>query len=186
METNALQTSVVDSGVEQIEVDAFVDGDTILPGGGSAIARIPNLTAIHCQAWLQRWISELDPKISPLNAYEVGLRLTSDAEVQQLNAEYRQQNKPTDVLSFAALEETLPGADIIYQAQPVYLGDIVVSIETAQRQAMQAHRSLAHEVAWLTAHGLLHLLGWDHPNDESLIRMLDQQDHLLCLVSVPT
>ena len=189
IETNTSQQKAVEIAVEinakPIQVEAFVEGDTILPEGGSALAQIPNLTPTHYQDWIQSWITELNPRISPLNAYEVGLRLTNDAEIQQLNTDFRQQNKPTDVLSFAALEATLPGAAAVHREQPVYLGDIIISIETAHRQALQAERTLAHEVAWLTAHGLLHLLGWDHPDDESLTKMLDQQDQLLSLVSVP-
>ncbi len=175
METTALQTNAASPETKLIQVEIFVDGE--------AVAQVPNLTSVHYQAWLQRWVAELDPQLSPINAYEVGLRLTDDAEIQQLNTDYRQQNKPTDVLSFAALETTLPGSDSLYLEQPIYLGDIIVSVETAGRQAAKAQRPLAQEVAWLTAHGLLHLLGWDHPDEASLIQMIDRQDHLLSLVS---
>lgn len=178
METNTLTNPLQSRNaiaVTSIQVDVFVDGN--------AITQLPNLTSTHYQTWLQRWIIELDPQCSPIDAYEVGLRLTDDAEIQQLNTDYRQQEKPTDVLSFAALETALPGADALYQEQPIYLGDIIISVETAQRQSIQAKRSVEQEVAWLTAHGLLHLLGWDHPDDASLLKMLNQQDHLLRLIS---
>lgn len=88
------------------------------------------------------------------------------------------------MLSFAALETDLPGADILHQQQPLYLGDIVISVETAARQALDSRRTLPQEIAWLAAHGLLHLLGWDHPDDESLTQMLDQQSQLLSLISI--
>ena len=117
------------------------------------------------------------------STYEIALRLTDDKEIQKLNAQYRQQDKPTDVLAFAALEvdSPLPAFDSI----PLYLGDIVVSIDTAKRQAEQQNHPLSTELAWLSAHGLLHLLGWDHPDDESLSRMLEQQVILLKSVGVP-
>ncbi|AUB37577.1 ybeY, putative rRNA maturation factor [Nostoc flagelliforme CCNUN1] len=67
----------------------------------------------------------------------------------------------------------------------LYLGDIIVSVDTAQRQAQQQEHSLPTELAWLASHGLLHLLGWDHPDEESLGRMLKQQVRLLNAVGIP-
>jgi probable rRNA maturation factor len=64
-------------------------------------------------------------------------------------------------------------------SEPLYLGDIAISIDTAQRQAQQQGHSLKTELAWLAAHGFLHLLGWDHPDEESLTQMLDRQETLL-------
>jgi probable rRNA maturation factor len=62
---------------------------------------------------------------------------------------------------------------------PLYLGDVVISVDTADRQAQEQGHSLETELAWLATHGLLHLLGWDHPDEESLIGMLNQQKTLL-------
>lgn len=157
----------------EIQVEAFVEG---------ALADVPGIAIAQYQDWLALWLAEIDPELSPLNAYEVSLRLTTDTEIEQLNTDYRHQSKPTDVLSFAALETDLPGADKINRSQPLYLGDIVISIETAQRQAEQNNRLLFEEVAWLAAHGLLHLLGWDHPDEASLEKMLRRQDQLLALI----
>ncbi len=70
------------------------------------------------------------------------------------------------------------------EAEELYLGDIVVSVNTAQRQAQQQKHSLLTELAWLAAHGLLHLLGWDHPDEESLIQMLKQQVILLETIGI--
>ncbi len=159
-----------------IQVEAFVEGH--------ALEQVPGVETKQYQNWLEQWLSDLAPGLSPINAYEVGLRLTDDAEIQQLNTDYRQQAKPTDVLSFAALETELPGADEMSQTEPIYLGDIIISVETAARQAAERHHSLPREVAWLTAHGLLHLLGWDHPDDDSLNRMLSRQEQLLSLVDI--
>jgi probable rRNA maturation factor len=169
---------MVSKVTQTMQVETFVDG--------SALAEVTATTGVaiaRYATWFERWLTDIDPQLSPLNAYELSLRLTSDVEIQQLNADFRQQNKPTDVLSFAALETELPQADSIYQEQPVYLGDIIISVETATRQAVASQHSLEKELAWLSAHGLLHLLGWDHPDEDSLTRMLDRQSHLLSLIA---
>lgn len=130
------------------------------------------------QQWFQLWAEALALDLSPLQAYEVSLRLTDDATVQDLNHQYRHQDRPTDVLSFAALEaDPLPPE--VLAVEPLYLGDIIISLDTAQRQAQAQGHSLRWETVWLAAHGFLHLLGWDHPDDESLVKMLDQQAVLL-------
>lgn len=139
------------------------------------------------ETWFERWLEILHPNIPPAPGYELSLRLTDDQEIQALNAQYREQNKPTDVLAFAALEVECPqlvemqskGNFSTKLSIPLYLGDIVISVNTAGRQAQQQGHTLKTELAWLAAHGLLHLLGWDHPDEDSLIQMLNQQDVLL-------
>ncbi|BAY90525.1 MULTISPECIES: rRNA maturation RNase YbeY [unclassified Tolypothrix] len=134
--------------------------------------------------WFACWLEILQSELPPAPGYEISLRLTDDAEIQTLNAQYRQQDKPTDVLSFAALEVDIPQNAEMFASMPLYLGDIVVSVDTAKRQAQQQEHSLQTELAWLVAHGLLHLLGWDHPDEESLVRMLKQQVILLRKVGI--
>lgn len=134
--------------------------------------------------WFFQWLEILAPDIPPAPSYEIGLRLTNDAQIQELNAQYRQKNQPTDVLAFASLEADFPQTEEMLASQPLYLGDIVVSIDTAQRQAQQQEHDLTTELAWLTAHGLLHLLGWDHPDEESLLQMLKKQVTLLDAVGI--
>ncbi|NET00544.1 MAG: rRNA maturation RNase YbeY [Sphaerospermopsis sp. SIO1G1] len=131
------------------------------------------------ETWFSKWLEILTAELPPALSYEIGLRLTDDDQIQELNAQYRQQNKPTDVLAFAALETDFPYFEEISRSQPLYLGDIIVSIDTAQRQAQHQQHSLITELAWLTSHGLLHLLGWDHPDEKSLLRMLEKQVTLL-------
>lgn len=133
--------------------------------------------------WFHGWLETLHPHLPPAPSYEIGLRLTDDTEIQSLNAQYRHQDQPTDVLSFAALEVNFPHSPEMLAA-PLYLGDIVISVNTAQRQAQQQGHSLRTELAWLTAHGLLHLLGWDHPDEEQLMQMLQQQVELLRSISI--
>ncbi|WNN87618.1 rRNA maturation RNase YbeY [Gloeocapsopsis dulcis] len=141
---------------------------------------ISNLIAVETwETWFQCWLENLQDDLPPALGYELSLRLTSDAEIQVLNAQYRQQDKPTDVLAFAALENNFPLPIELRSHLPLYLGDIVVSVDTAARQAHQQQHTLQIELAWLAVHGLLHLLGWDHPDDDSLNQMLTQQANLL-------
>jgi len=87
---------------------------------------------------------------------ELSVALVDDAAITELNAAYRGREEPTDVLSFSLLEGK--HAD----RRGALLGDVVVSLETAARQARRARRSLEEEVERLLVHGTLHLLGHDH------------------------
>ena len=90
--------------------------------------------------------------------HELSILLTSDEEIQALNSQYRNRDKPTDVLSFSQLEgEELP-------LEEKLLGDVVISVETASRQAEAAGYGLMVEIFKLTIHGVLHLVGYDHEN----------------------
>ena len=87
---------------------------------------------------------------------EVSVLLVGDEEIQALNREYRQIDKPTDVLSFSQNEDFIvPGKT------SRLLGDVVISLDTAERQADDAGQSLVDEVCQLAIHGVLHLLGYD-------------------------
>jgi probable rRNA maturation factor len=86
---------------------------------------------------------------------ELSIVLCDDATIHELNRDYRGKDRPTDVLAFAMRE-----GDAVLD--PNVLGDVVISIDTARRQAREAKRTIKHEVVFLLAHGLLHLLGYDH------------------------
>lgn len=141
------------------------------------------ITPEHWETWFQQWLEQLQPSLSSIQAYELSLRLTNDRDIQTLNAQYRQQDKPTDVLAFAALEADYPQSEEL-QALPLYLGDIIISVDTAFKQAIAQGHPLKTELMWLASHGLLHLLGWDHPDEASLTEMLIQQKALLGTVGV--
>ncbi|NJL03233.1 MAG: rRNA maturation RNase YbeY [Spirulinaceae cyanobacterium RM2_2_10] len=128
--------------------------------------------------WGQAWLQQLQPDL-PQSDCTLSLRLTGDREIRALNAQYRQRDEPTDVLAFAALESSLP---VLPEGEPLELGDLVISVETAQRQAQSQGWSLREELAWLASHGFLHLLGWDHPDPASLQAMLAAQAKLLIAV----
>ncbi|MCB4394043.1 rRNA maturation RNase YbeY [Synechococcus sp. HB1133] len=137
-------------------------------------------------AWIEQvehWLSTLcgDSRLDcptlvrTAEELSLGLRFTDDASIAALNSTWRQKTGPTDVLSFAALDDAGDWMD----GPSVELGDIVVSLETARRQAQEQGHSLKRELRWLVSHGLLHLLGWDHPDDDSLAAMLALQERLL-------
>ena len=140
------------------------------------------IQAIAWSKWFDTWLKTLTDDLPPAKGYELSLRLCSDREIATLNQQYRQQDRPTDVLAFAALESDL----LLPQefAESLYLGDLVISLDTANEQAKEQQHSLITELAWLASHGLLHLLGWDHPDDSSLYKMLKKQANLLKLVEI--
>ncbi|MGI5844047.1 MAG: rRNA maturation RNase YbeY [Candidatus Xenobium sp.] len=108
---------------------------------------------------------------------EISLILTGDRRVQELNRDYRGQDRPTDVLSFSLWEGQVPPPPP--PGQPRLLGDVVISLETARRQASEQGHDLRREVAWLISHGVLHLLGYDHPDPKSRKSMQSIEERVL-------
>jgi probable rRNA maturation factor len=105
---------------------------------------------------------------------EVSVLLTDDEAISGLNRDYRGVDASTDVLAFSQLEGEEFGAD----GESV-LGDVVISVETATRQAQEHGHGLDDEMDLLLVHGLLHLLGYDHEKPEEEKRMFARQDELL-------
>lgn len=99
--------------------------------------------------------------------HELSILLTDDAFIQTLNETHRGKNRPTDVLSFAQNE----GEGMPTPLDHGLLGDVVISLDTAERQARGRKHSLLSEVTFLLAHGILHLLGYDHETDEEEAKM---------------
>ena len=114
---------------------------------------------------------------------EVALVLTSDAPVRRLNARYRHKDKPTDVLSFPGPHggRFAPGVkkrkSRIHsgdsESREAGLGDIVISLDTAARNAPRFGRTLDEELQVLTLHGFLHVLGYDHETDDGTMERLE-------------
>lgn len=94
---------------------------------------------------------------------EVSVVLASDPLLRRLNRSYRGKDRPTDVLSF-------PG-----EGGETGLGDVVISVQTARRNASTLGRSLAQELEVLALHGLLHLLGYDHETDDGTMERLERR-----------
>lgn len=107
----------------------------------------------------------------------VTIRLSDDADLHRLNREYRGRDEPTDVLSFALTEsDAFPGDE----DEPLELGDIAVSLETAGRQSVAHNWSLDEEVRHLVVHALLHLCGHDHEaSGDALRAMLEREEGYL-------
>ncbi|MFK7986998.1 MAG: rRNA maturation RNase YbeY [Sandaracinaceae bacterium] len=110
-----------------------------------------------------------------LQAAELSVLLCDDATIHALNRDYRGKDRPTDVLAFAMREgEDAPSVD-----GPELLGDIVISVETARRQAAARTRPIVSEVTFLLGHGLLHLLGYDHQTDAEEAEMNAENARLM-------
>ena len=111
---------------------------------------------------------------------EVSVTFMTDADIQEVNATYRGKNVPTDVISFA-LEELTDGevAIIPEEGMPTALGDILISVETAERQAGEYGHDFNREIGFLALHGFLHLLGYDHLTEEEEAEMFGRQKEIL-------
>jgi probable rRNA maturation factor len=104
--------------------------------------------------------------------YELSIVLMNDNQIKELNRLYRRKNRPTDVLAFSQREGR-------YGARAgTLLGDVAVSVPTARRQARARAATLRDELTMLVAHGLLHLLGWDHQTDAADRRMRKETERL--------
>ena len=103
----------------------------------------------------------------PTRGAEASLVLADDVLVRSLNREYRGDDRPTNVLSFANLD----GDDVAVPGQPVMLGDIVVAFQIAAAEAARQGKSLGDHLSHLVVHGMLHLLGCGHESDADAERM---------------
>lgn len=142
--------------VERLEAEVLAAGgpEVVLSGAG----RFSRLRAASLGPWMMELVSDLAPECA-----SVGVRFAGDRTVRRLNREFRAKDKPTDVLSFPG-EETLEGR---------HLGDIVISIPTAERQAAARGAALEDEVKLLLLHGVLHCLGYDHETDRGEMERLE-------------
>lgn len=104
---------------------------------------------------------------------EVSVTLTDNAYIHRLNKQYRGIDRPTDVLSFAFNESEEP--EIEGGMEVDMLGDLIISVERAEEQAADFGHSVRREMAFLTVHGMLHLLGYDHMEDEEREEMEAEQ-----------
>ena len=95
---------------------------------------------------------------------ELSLALVGNREMQELNSRYRKKNEPTDVLSFPSGERLPIGTQI--------LGDVVISVEQAEKQATKRKQSLQEEMTSLLVHGILHLLGYDHERSKKEAKIM--------------
>ncbi|MGN0408005.1 MAG: rRNA maturation RNase YbeY [Bacteroides sp.] len=127
---------------------------------------------------------------------EVNVILTDNVSIHEINREYRDVDAPTDVLSFPMIEYDTPaGFDIIEAADiedyfepdtgELILGDIIVSVEKVMEQADKYGHSVKRELAFLVAHSMLHLFGYDHMEPDEAKVMEDKQNQILLNIDIP-
>lgn len=109
--------------------------------------------------------------------FEVSVSFVNDNEIHQLNLEHREIDRSTDVLSFPLGENGV--YDINHETGAYLLGDIVISLETATRQAEIYGHSLEREVGFLTVHSMLHLLGYDHEESSLQERIMREKEEAI-------
>ncbi len=102
--------------------------------------------------------------------YEVSILLVDDVRIEEMNRKYLGKSGPTNVISFSMTEGEFGGIN------PHLLGDVVVSVETAKRQALEGKVSLGEMVDFLLIHGLLHLLGYDHERSSSEAEIMEAKE----------
>ncbi|HHY59605.1 MAG TPA: rRNA maturation RNase YbeY [Clostridia bacterium] len=129
---------------------------------------------------LEALIREVAQRVLAREAVDPGLEvsvvLVDDAEIRELNRDYRGVDRATDVLSFAYREEQEEEPEVVDPAEEDVLGDIVISLERARAQAAEYGHSFGREVGFLVAHGMYHLLGFDHmtPDEEAVMRAREE------------
>ena len=110
---------------------------------------------------------------------EVSVTLVDNARIREMNAEFRDIDKETDVLSFPMGDESFERFEINPDTDAILLGDIVISLEKAQAQAEEYGHSFRREIAFLITHSLFHLLGYDHITPEEEAEMFAKQEKVL-------
>ncbi|WP_432355214.1 rRNA maturation RNase YbeY [Sporosarcina sp. A2] len=111
---------------------------------------------------------------------ELSVTFLDDAGIREVNRDYRGKDQATDVISFALEEEGDGEAPIIgAEDMPRHLGDLLISVQTAQKQAEEYGHSLEREIGFLALHGFLHLLGYDHMTEDDEKKMFGRQDAIL-------
>ncbi|GAC1324479.1 MAG: hypothetical protein NVSMB22_13320 [Chloroflexota bacterium] len=149
-------------------VNVLVDVDTVVTSNvDAALLRDAALEAFR--------LGNADTARAPLKRIdmhrplELGIRITNDAEMRRLNRQYRNVDRSTDVLSFSFVEDD--ASMQLAPEGPIYVGDIALSFETVQKQALELGHSVSTELAWLTVHGTLQILGYTHETDETAKHM---------------
>jgi len=138
---------------------------------------------VKYDAGLERVIKEVIAAIGMMRKLpdntEVSVLLVDDSYIRDLNRIYRNQDKATDVLSFAMNEQVEEEPGVGFDEEINMLGDIVISLEMAHSQSAEYGHSLKRELGFLVAHGMLHLLGLNHENETEEREMLAWQEKVL-------
>ena len=116
---------------------------------------------------------------------EVSVSIVDNEEIHQINKQFRDIDRATDVLSFPLLTFEEGEMPDLNEKDEVLLGDIIISLERAREQAEEYGHSLKREIAFLTAHSMLHLLGYDHMEEEEEKEMFEKQREILNKAGIP-
>lgn len=110
--------------------------------------------------------------------YQLSITIVEDERIRELNVEHRGLDEVTDVLSFPLQTED-PASFVLPPSAPTYLGDVVLAFGRASEQADEYEHSLERELAYLTVHGILHLLGYDHEVEDEREAMRIREEEIL-------
>ncbi|MBQ3567997.1 MAG: rRNA maturation RNase YbeY [Anaerotignum sp.] len=116
---------------------------------------------------------------------EISVSIVDNEEIRQINKQFRNIDRATDVLSFPMLTFEEGEEAEVNENDEIILGDIIISLERAREQAEEYGHSLKREVAFLTAHSMLHLLGYDHMEPEEEAEMFGRQKEILLNAGFP-
>ena len=157
-----------------MEINVLIDGD---------------FTECPEESWLKNAIEQVLQAQDIDSNVELGLVITGQERVQQLNRTYLGRDEPTDVLAFAMLPaEQMSGADLPPFVTPPdevsHLGEVIISYHQAVIQAEEHHHSIKKEVTILIIHGVLHLLGYDHDKPELEREMRSRESEILSSIEV--
>lgn len=151
--------------------------------------------AVECPTWVEA-LPDIEDRCRRLaaaalgvgdfaedEAVELSLVLADDATVHELNRTWRGKDKPTNVLSFAALDDDDAPRP---EGAPLLLGDVVLAYQTCAVEAVEQGKPLADHLAHLVVHGVLHLLGYDHEDDEAEAEEMERAETaILAALGVP-
>ena len=154
----------------------------------TAVADVERLTEAAARAAFEA--AEKPEILGGDTPVEMSLVLADDALVQTLNRDYRDKDKPTNVLSFALLDDlddTDESTDDVLardEGMPILIGDVILAFETVQREALEQGKSFGDHLTHLVIHGVLHLLGYDHQSDPDADRMERLETSILARMGI--
>lgn len=148
----------------RLEIDVLDETNTLLQDEMDEIKKLLNFAAGK---------RDVEPES------EISLTFVTNERIHEINLEYRQKDKATDVISFAMEELGEGEIEVVGADQPRILGDIIISIPKAKEQAEEYGHSFLRELGFLAVHGFLHLLGYDHETEEDEKIMFSLQRELL-------